>query len=473
MPSTGPLRAEAYPDATIVPFTKFTRKNGRPALRMGVFDARGRVVPASLLTRSFGKVGFAPEFSADTRAAARRDPRTVVFGGRLSRHFGHFLLESLAKAWYARQHPQLPLAWAWPADRPDPGYSPWQAVVLEVLGVTNEPIFVAQPTRFEQVVVPDSGYRIKDFIAPEQAAFLAAYPAQPRDPDLRVWLSRSRVDPGVLHAQRLEAELAAAGWTVAYPEALTPAQQLTLLATASRVAGDEGSAFHLLALLVDVHGLRVDIFCRYPDRTVEQQNANYQTIADARGLDQHMHVMADEMLLEVRSTKVTKLATTLAGYREVLDLPPLPGPPASSLTAQALARELAGTSGASSYLEVTERAPLGVDLEVPVREVVGEVLGFDPRDRLIDGLVSYELPPSDYFEHLASAERDFDLIVLAGSPAALTDWIERARSQARSDTVWLISAEPAMVPPSLGSTRRVADGGEVWTIVGGPAGDEA
>jgi hypothetical protein len=223
MPPTGPLRAEAFTDATVMPFTRFTRQNGRPGLRMGVFDAQGKVVPNSLLRRSFGKVGFAAAFTAHTRDTAARDPRTVIFGGRLSRHFGHFLLESLAKAWYAKQHPELPVVWAWPADRPEPGYSPWQAAVFEVLGLINEPVFVSQPTRFGQVVVPDSGYRIKDFFAPQQAAFLAAYPARRRDPGRRVWLSRARVDGGVIHAPRLEGELAAAGWSVVRPETLAHA----------------------------------------------------------------------------------------------------------------------------------------------------------------------------------------------------------------------------------------------------------
>jgi len=471
MPPTGPLRAEAFPDATVVPFAKFTRKNGRPASRMGVFDARGQVVPASLLKRSFGKVGFAAEFTAATSASAKRDPRKVVFGGRWSRHFGHFLLESLAKAWYAKQHPELPIAWAWPTDRGDPAYTPWQAAVLEVLGITNEPVFVAEPTRFDEVVVPDSGYRIKDFMAPEQAAFLAAYPAQPRDPDRRVWLSRSRVDPGVLHARRLEAELAAAGWTVVYPETLSLDEQLTLLATAARVAGDEGSAFHLLALLADVRGLRVDIICRYPDRPVEGQNANYQTIADARALDQHMHVMADEVLIGSPSTKVTKLATTLAGYREVLELP-VPAPSATSTAGPGLVRKLAGSTGASSYLEVTEREPIGADLEVPVRQIVAEALGFDPRERSGDGVVAYELPPADYFEHLASSEQAFDLIVLSGSPDSVGEWIKRARHQAHADTTWLIAGDAELVPDSLGHAQRVVEGDETWTVVNGPAAEQ-
>lgn len=464
MPPTGPLRAEAYPDATIVPFTRFRRANGRPAVRMGVFDRRDRVVPASLLTRSFGKVGFAAEFTPATRAAARADPREVVFGGRLSRHFGHFLLESLAKAWYARQHPELPIAWAVSADRDTGAYSPWQASVLEVLGITNEPVFVERPTRFAGVVVPDSGYRIKDFFAPEHAAFMAAFPGRPRDPRRRVWLSRSRVDPGVLHAPRLEAELAASGWRVVHPETLSLVEQLELLASAGRVAGDEGSAFHLLALLADVEGLRVDIFCRHPDRTVEQQNANYQTIAEARSIDQHMHVMPEEALIASKSTKVTKLATTLAGYRQVLGLPA--PTPVVAAEGSGLVRELATGSGAQAYLELTAGEPVGLDLQLPARIIVSEAFGFDPRGRSADGLELYEMPPPDYLEHLAG-RRTFDLVVIASSSAAdVAAWIERARPHAPRAT-WLIAGEPDELHASPGAVRRMAEGGSVWTVLEG------
>jgi len=462
MPPTGPLRAEAYPDATVVPFTRFTRQSGRPALRMGVFDARSRIVPASLLRRSFGKVGFAADLTPATQAAAREDAREVVFGGRLSRHFGHFLLESLAKAWYAGQHPELPIAWACPADRTDAGYTPWQASVLEVLGLTNEPVFVDHPTRFASVVVPDSGYRIKDFLAPQHAAFLAAFPARPREPERRVWLSRSRVDRGVLHAPRLEAELAAAGWSVVHPETLSLGDQLELLASAGRVAGDEGSAFHLLALLADVAGLRVDIFCRHPDRTVEEQNGNYLTIAEARSIDQHMHVLPEEVLIASKSTKVVKLATTLAGYRQILGLPvPRPGHVTGG---PGIVHELAQRSGAGSYLELTAGEPIGLDLPLPARVIVSEAFGFDPRGRAEHGLELYEMPPPDYFEYLAG-ERSFELVVVAGDlQAEVSTWLERARPHA-PDASWLIAAEPDQVPSSLGTARRVVEHERVWTLI--------
>ncbi len=454
-----------------MPFTNFMRPNGRPGLRMGVFDARDRVVPQSLLVRSYGKVGFAARFDAATRNSALRDPRTVIYAGRLTRHFGHFMLEGLASLWYAREHPELPIAWAWPSDRPGPEYKPWQPAILEVLGIANEPIFVDRPMRFGRVVVPDPGYRIKDFMAPQQAAFLAAYPARQRDPGLRLWLSRTRIDPGIIHAPRLEAALAAAGWTVIQPETLTIPQQLELLATAGRVAGDQGSAFHLLALLSDVRGLVVDVFCRHPGRTVAEQNANYLTIARARSLDQRMHVVPQEVLIEERSAHVVKLATTLTPYLDILGVeqprPEWAGPAPGTR----LASDLAGAAGARSYLELTASAPLGVELHVPLRHIVSEVFPFDPRARAGDGLALYEMPPADYFEHLVGPERRFDLIVIDGAADPATEWVAAAREHTHTDTTWLIAGE---TPAGLEHrARQFVEDGRTWTVIPGTRSVEA
>jgi len=433
---------------------------------MGVFDARDQVVPSSLLMRSYGKVGFPAEYTSATREAARHDPRAVVYAGRLARHFGHFTLESLANLWYAKEHPELPIAWAWPSDGPEPGYKPWQAAMLEILGIGNEAVFVTAPARFDRVFVPQAGYRIQDFMAPQQAAFLAAYPPRTRDAHKRLWLSRTRTDSGVIHAPRLEAELAAAGWTIVHPQTLTIPEQLERLATAGHVAGDEGSAFHLLALLADVTGLRVDIFCRHPERTVEEQNANYQTIAEARGLDQHMHVMPEEVLIEQRSTRVTKLATTLAGYLEILGagrarVEPVPGPGAS------LARALATAGEAGSCLEISTGDPVCAGLDVPVRNIVSPAFPFDPRGLQSVGLELFEMPPAEFFEHLVAPDRRYDLVVLDGPTltADLPEWITSCQRHAHAGTTWLVSGR--LSGEQLPGMRHVTVEHGVWTVVPG------
>jgi hypothetical protein len=318
-PGQEPLAVESGANGTVMPATPFAHPRRQTAFRMGVFDDRGRIVRGSLLQRSYGQVGFA----ADLPPATRSDQRSVVYAGHLSHHFGHFILESLSRLWFASQYPERPIVWACRPEPIPPAWHGWQRQILDVLGIRNEVLLLTEPTRFRSVDVPQPGYRVKDFFSRQHADFLAAYPARARDPDLRVWLSRSGTtsEYNSLHADRLEQQLAAHGWTIVQPETLPIVEQLELLATAGRVAGEQGSAFHLLVLLGDVRGLEVDVICRDPSRPVEEQNQNYRLIAEMRGLCQRLHVIPEEHVLARQGGKVRKDATTLAGHLEALGVP--------------------------------------------------------------------------------------------------------------------------------------------------------
>lgn len=322
MPDVGHLEVDAYRDATIVPAEPYAHPRHRTAFRMGVLDDRGRVVQRSLLQRSYGAVGFPP----DPVTARHVDAREVIYAGHLSWHFGHFILESLARLWFAGQCPDLPIVWSCRPGSEDPPWHAWQRQILEILGLQNEVLLLTEPTRFRAVHVPEPGYRVKDRFHPQHAAFLAVYPRRQRDPDLRVWLSRD--DPSAeyrsLHAPRLEEELARRGWTIVHPERSPVSGQLELLATSRRVAGEQGSAFHLVTLLADVTDLELDIICRDPTRPVEEQNQNYETIAVARGLRQRLHVIPEERVLAAHGGKVRKDAATITGHLAALGLPPAP-----------------------------------------------------------------------------------------------------------------------------------------------------
>lgn len=314
-----PLTVESCPDGTVMPATPFAHPRRQTAFRMGVLDDRGRIVRGSLLQRSYGQVGFAP----DPPSAARTDPRPVVFAGHLSYHFGHFILESLSRLWFAAKHPERPIVWACRPEPVSPTWHGWQRQVLNVLGLRNEVLLLTEPTRFRSVDIPEPGYRVKDFFSGQHARFLATYPARLRDPDLRVWLSRSGSESEYrsLHAARLEEQLTEHGWTIVQPETLPISEQLELLATAGRVAGEQGSAFHLVMLLADVSGMEVDVICRDPDRPAEEQNQNYRLIAEVRGLRQRLHVIPEERVLARQGGKIRKDATTLAGHLQALGVP--------------------------------------------------------------------------------------------------------------------------------------------------------
>ena len=207
--------------------------------------------------------------------------------------------------WFAAEHPERPIVWGCrPAPVP-PAWHGWHARLLDVLGLRNEVLLLTEPTRFRSVDIPEPGAtRVKDFFWASTPAS-ATYPVALRDPDLRVWLSRSGSDSEYrsLHAARLEAQLTEHGWTVVQPETLPISEQWSCWRPRGGVAGEQGSAFHLVMLLTDVSGLEVDVICRDPERPAEEQNQNYRLIAEVRGLRQRLHVIPEERVWRGRAAR--------------------------------------------------------------------------------------------------------------------------------------------------------------------------
>lgn len=454
-PSTT-LTVESHKDATVVPTTSFPRPKRPKAMKMGVVDRRGKVVRLSQLWRNYGRMGFPPDITSSPRS----DGREVIYVGHLPPHFGHFILEGLSRLWFAAQHPELPIAWACRTEEPVATYTRWQAQMLQVLGITNEPIFVREPTRFRKVHVPEAGFRIKDFFSDQLARFLAVYPARPREPGTRIWLSRASVESehGSVYASRLDEQLAEHGWGVIHPERLPISHQLELLATASHVAAEEGSALHLLVLLADVQGLEVDILCRRPDRPAEGQNANYRTIATARGFTQRLHVIPEERVLGQAFGHVTKVATTLAGHLEALGITRDAGDETAERPA---ASRIAGLLGdATSYLELGPgRDGIYAAVASPLRHVVRPMFRSDPRRTSEDGLALFEMPFDEYFEYFVPGDLRYDAIVLDGfrSLAELKQWYQASRSHAHANTTWVVSGAADVIEtlaPASGAATR-------------------
>ena len=68
----------------------------------GALDRNGSPIPA-----------FAHRW-CETRQPEGFVPRRIgrfIYGGMLMDHFGHFLLEAMARLWFIREHPELPVLW--------------------------------------------------------------------------------------------------------------------------------------------------------------------------------------------------------------------------------------------------------------------------------------------------------------------------------------------------------------------------
>lgn len=358
-----PLGLREVAQATVLPW-----RPGEQAgtLEMGVIDARGHVLRDTLIRRAYvngaeSQMGYPGPLDP---APETTRPGTAIYAGPCLRHFGHFLLEGLARAWAIVRHPELPVVWSAAADPEDdaggdPGSDGWRAALVELLGLRNEMILARRPMRFERLLVPDPGYRIQHYCHPEHAAALGVVEHRP-EPGRKLWLARTRLEQlQNLSIPAVETRLADLGWRVIAPETLTIPEQMAELARAGRVAGELGSQLHPLLLLKAPAGLRVDVFLRDPARPSEACNRNYATIAAAKGLDQRLHRMASEVVLRQRGGQVEKLSTDLGEYFRALDIPEGPGEAAEAANAALLARLRADPAPEAAPTGAAPRRPPG------------------------------------------------------------------------------------------------------------------
>jgi hypothetical protein len=191
----------------------------------------------------------------------------VFFGGRLNDHFGHFLLESLARLW------------AYETFRPlDPDlffYTPWgmpnylekDHYIHQILSGFNishrKLIFTHHPIRLKKVIIPSQKYgRYRDFRNPDPAFlnFIRKFQFQPVQPigfenADKIYVSRSKLPARLGRAigeSLFEAYLIAEGYRIFYPEQFNFFQQLTVYQNAKQIIFCGGSAAHACLLLPDL-----------------------------------------------------------------------------------------------------------------------------------------------------------------------------------------------------------------------------
>jgi hypothetical protein len=111
------------------------------------------------------------------------------------------------------------------------------------------------------------------------------------------------------------------GWTILHPEGLSFSEQIAALASAERIAGEQGSAFHSILFLKEASRLRVDLFLNDPEGGRSPRDRHYDLIAAATGVDQRMHRVASEVVTRRgKGFRVEKYSTDLDEYLEKLDM---------------------------------------------------------------------------------------------------------------------------------------------------------
>lgn len=205
----------------------------------------------NLLRGSYSLLGGGrslPE-DVDIHAEAERLEGDHFFLGSAHRHFGHFILEGMARLWaweaFDTAHPEgkcLIYEAETPAFIPE---------MLERFGIPRSRLlFMDRPLVVERLHVPTPSMRTHRWIHPNQRrTWLAeAEACRSLGADSRVYLSRRSVKNRRMDNEvEIEKIFAAAGFRVVEPETLSIEEQIALARGATTLAGGVGSQLYLAA----------------------------------------------------------------------------------------------------------------------------------------------------------------------------------------------------------------------------------
>jgi hypothetical protein len=245
----GEPAVDALSNAVLIPASSQDITASQLRIRGGVLDHTGQPYRAADLWRA-GSVwisGIGEPLPA--ASPAEYYDGEVVYLGCLFAHYGHFLLESLARTWFVPKAPaSAKFTFLNPEKITPKGAA---AAILERLGIAPDRcIEFDRPTRIRRLICPEALFHLQytahpDVLAPFAAIGRASGISAPSKGV--VYLSRSRLSPNqrkIVGEEAFEEILRANGVDVAYPETMTLDEQIALFRDHSDVITAAGSAAH-------------------------------------------------------------------------------------------------------------------------------------------------------------------------------------------------------------------------------------
>lgn len=255
-------------DAVLVP----ARRQRTPwVVEAGLFDQAGQ--PVSLAQGWHSATNRATRFPPfPAQVSERRDGR-YLFLGHYHPQFGHFLLETTARLWHLHHAPDS-YDGAIVLHQPGADLARIKDMLgrfMALCGWKMPPLLKADgPLRLGQVVVPVQGCGALTLMAatPEYRAMIHDRFAADIAPKghRKIYISRTGLDHphgSLIEEDRLEQLLRAEGFVPYHPQHHSMEDQIAQYKAAEVIAGVDGSAFHLVALVVRAHQ-RVVMFQRRP-----------------------------------------------------------------------------------------------------------------------------------------------------------------------------------------------------------------
>lgn len=289
------ISSKTYRDVIYLPFTAGKLLDHDP--HWGLYTADGHLIPEAAFRRGVDLtlVGQSERIALDGETLDTAPFDTMVYGGPLLAHYGHFLLTTLARCWAIDGSAPV-LFHSVPAVQ-DHGAS----YILELLrcaGLENRSFSFDRPTRIRRVVVPEPSFYEQHSVWTHHATALSAIgrnvaPVATSVPK-KVYLSKSRLHSGVTGLDGeafIDLRMRQAGFAVVHPESLGLAEQVNLFRKAELIVGTAGSAFHTLALVPHTSARRVVLTLN------EFLNSNFLLLDRVSGGQAEYFSLKDDLIL--------------------------------------------------------------------------------------------------------------------------------------------------------------------------------
>lgn len=176
---------------------------------------------------------------------------SVIFGGVIIPHFGHFLIDSLSRLWYVVKNKPIinhyKIVFSCMGEIPSYVYE-----TLDLLGLKREQvIFLRQITRYKEIIVPDqSGYTLgyvhKEYLDIYNEIFFNSIQKYNGTKYKKIFLSRAKCKSGykIIGEDYFENFFSEHGFEILYPDEMTMLEKVFLVGNANEIATTCGTIAH-------------------------------------------------------------------------------------------------------------------------------------------------------------------------------------------------------------------------------------
>lgn len=242
----GQLSVQTYKGATILPLRRVAGDNllfGRG----GVIDSNNRYVELSAIKRRI-------EGSYEFTDIKFKDEK-VVYCGYLINHWGHFLVETVARLWYfLKADPTIDKYVFFIGEKENRQIEGNFREFFELFGIWKKIEIINVPTRYREVVIPELGYKWRTYYSEQYKLIFRTVAANVKvDPEWesseKIYFTRSRlkgIKEKEFGLEMLDDYFERNGYKVVSPEKMSLSHLIFLLQNAEIIASLSGSLPHNL-----------------------------------------------------------------------------------------------------------------------------------------------------------------------------------------------------------------------------------